>query len=254
MNSIRCLYYKPLLNSTSDAKIGRTKKRDMVQTKDGAIKCAAKKSDISVAEYLERIKVGLKKCTICKQWKSIESFTKDRSRFDGLKSKCRACDYKPKTNNVGVRERKLMAERGLRWCRKCRQWLKSEFVIKNGLCKPHEAEDARIRYATDEKYRRERRQHTYSRKRNCEPIKPEIQIQVLTEFDGRCAYCNASATTFDHIIPITKGGNSEIQNIVPACASCNSSKKNKNVFEWIEAKKLFVSERLKQRLEVLLKH
>jgi hypothetical protein len=39
----------------------------MAQTKDGAIKCAAKKADISVDEYLERTGAGLKKCTICKQ-------------------------------------------------------------------------------------------------------------------------------------------------------------------------------------------
>jgi hypothetical protein len=225
----------------------------MAQTKDGATKCAAKKAGIPVAEYLERTRAGLKKCTICKQWESVCCFAKDSSRFDGLKSKCRSCDYKPKTNNIGVRERRLMVKEGLRWCRKCRQWLKSELVIKSGLCKPHEAEDARMRYATNEKYRRERRQHTYSRKRNCEPIKPEIQIQVLIEFDERCAYCSASATTFDHIIPIIKGGNSALQNIVPACASCNPSKKDKNVFEWIEAKKLVVSGRLKQRLEVLFR-
>lgn len=225
----------------------------MAQTKNGAIKCAAKKAGISVAEYLERTESGLKKCTICKQWESVRCFAKDNSRFDGLKSKCCSCDYKPKTNNVGVRERRLMAEKDLRWCRQCRQWLKSELVVKNGLCKPHEAEDARIRYATDEKYRRERRQHTYSRRRNCEPIKPEVQIRVLIEFDEKCAYCSASATTFDHIIPIIKGGNSKLQNIVPACASCNPSKKDKNVFEWIEAKKLIVSDRLKQRLDVLFK-
>jgi len=223
----------------------------MAQTKDGAIKCAAKKAGISVAEYLERIEAGLKKCTICKQWKSISSFAKDRSRFDGLKSKCHDCDYKPKTNNIGVRERRLMRQKGLRWCRKCQQWLKSESVSKNGLCKPHEAENARFMYLNNEIYRRERQQHAHSRKRKCEPIKPQVQIQILVEFKGRCAYCDSLATTFDHIIPISQNGNSEIKNVVPACTFCNSSKKNKDVFKWIATKNISVSVKLKQRLKQL---
>lgn len=224
----------------------------MAQTKGGAIKCAAKKAGIAIEEYMQRIEAGLKKCTVCKQWKTSCFFTKDRSRFDGLKSKCRNCDYKPKTNNIGIRERRLMSQQGLRWCRQCQRWLNSELVAKNGLCKSHEAENARIRYATNARYRRERRQHTYSRKRKCEPITPEVQIQVLLEFDGRCAYCDAIATTFDHIIPISKGSNSNLPNIVPACTTCNPSKKNRDVFDWIKAKCITVSAKLEQRLKLLL--
>ncbi len=144
-----------------------------------------------------------------------------------------------------------MSKDGLRWCRSCKKWLLSEFVTKNGICKPHEAEEARIRYATNEKYRRERRQHTYSRKRNCEPIKPETQIQVLIEFNDMCAYCLQPATTFDHLIPISKYGGSDFENIVPACRKCNSSKGNKNVFEWIQQNQICVSDNLKKRLSKL---
>lgn len=223
----------------------------MAQTKNGAIKCAAKKAGITIDEYLQRTEAGLKKCTNCKQWKPSNYFAKDRSRFDSLKSKCRDCAYNSKTNNIGIRERRLMSQQGLRWCRKCQQWLSLGLVSKNGLCRPHEAEDARIRYATNDTYRRARRQHTYSRKRKCEPIMPEVQTQVLIEFDGKCAYCNSSATTFDHITPITKGGNSELQNIVLACTTCNPSKKNKDVFAWIEAKNVTVSAKLEQRLKQL---
>ena len=33
--------------------------------------------------------------------------------------------------------------------------------------------------------------------------------------------------TRDHVIPISKGGNNTKENIVPACGSCNSKKKDK---------------------------
>jgi len=225
----------------------------MAQTKDGAIKCAAKKAGITAEEYLQQVGAGLKKCTYCKKWKPKDYFSKDRSRYDGLKSKCRDCDYKPVTNNIGFRERRLKSQQGLRWCRRCQQWLNLEIVTKNGLCRPHEAEDARSRYASNDKYRRARRQHTYSRKRACEPITPEVQIHVSEEFDGKCAYCQEPATTFDHIIPITKGGSSKLDNIVPACAACNSSKKNKDVFDWIKAKHIAVSAKLEQCLKLLIR-
>ncbi len=41
----------------------------MAQTKQGAIKIAAKKANLSVEEYLRKVQKGLKKCTFCKEWK-----------------------------------------------------------------------------------------------------------------------------------------------------------------------------------------
>ena len=53
----------------------------------------------------------------------------------------------------------------------------------------------------------------------------------------QCAYCNAPfaefrEATWDHVIPVTKGGSFGIGNLVPCCGSCNSSKGNKTVMEW----------------------
>jgi 5-methylcytosine-specific restriction endonuclease McrA len=56
-----------------------------------------------------------------------------------------------------------------------------------------------------------------------------------SQYDNRCAYCGASGKmTDDHLTPITnRGGENVIENIVPACASCNSRKNQLTACEFI---------------------
>lgn len=63
----------------------------MAQTKEGAIKVAAQRAGITVPEYVSFISRGLKKCTICKEWKSINDFSTDRTRSDGRAARCNIC-------------------------------------------------------------------------------------------------------------------------------------------------------------------
>lgn len=52
--------------------------------------------------------------------------------------------------------------------------------------------------------------------------------------DGRtCAYCGKAADTIDHIIPRSKNGSDDESNIVPCCKSCNSSKKGKDLADFL---------------------
>jgi hypothetical protein len=55
----------------------------------------------------------------------------------------------------------------------------------------------------------------------------------LSEYEGRCAYCPATATSKDHVVPLALGGSDEIANIVPACKSCNSSKHALPLADWL---------------------
>lgn len=52
-----------------------------------------------------------------------------------------------------------------------------------------------------------------------------------------CYYCDVQSTdpsviTLDHVVPFARGGQNTIQNCVPACAACNSSKGNKTESEF----------------------
>ncbi|MDU0441539.1 HNH endonuclease [Staphylococcus haemolyticus] len=59
--------------------------------------------------------------------------------------------------------------------------------------------------------------------------------EALIYFDNKCAYClNETVLTRDHFIPIINGGNHTVDNIVPACKSCNCSKQDKDFDVWYE--------------------
>ena len=74
------------------------------------------------------------------------------------------------------------------------------------------------------------------------PIRPAIPSAdrrvILAKTSGKCVYCAVSLTTeaglpnsyhVDHVLPVIKGGADDIANLVPACATCNSSKRAKTL-------------------------
>lgn len=46
---------------------------------------------------------------------------------------------------------------------------------------------------------------------------------ILKMHDYCCAYCGDEANSVDHVIPVEKGGMDNIDNLVAACITCNSS-------------------------------
>lgn len=215
----------------------------MAQTKDGAIRAAASRVWITVDEYNKRVEAGGKWCTGCKSWIPSSQFGKDISRYDGLSARCFSCRRgKRKTDGPGRAERTAMQEKGLAWCRGCKAWASTE-LIRRGVCREHANQEDRERYASDRRYREKRRQKTYARKRNIDPVSLYI-ISLFTDYNSdspECVYCGNIADTWDHVKPVSKGGNSDVRNVLPACSSCNSSKNNRHVLEWIEGKGLNVS-------------
>jgi len=70
-------------------------------------------------------------------------------------------------------------------------------------------------------------------------LRPD-QWTALQEAWGGCAYCSATGTPLqrDCVLPVSRGGRYTLDNIAPACRSCNASKCNDEVTGWLRRKRL----------------
>lgn len=133
----------------------------------------------------------------------------------------------------------------------------SEFP-KNGVDKdgnPLYRDDCKVCYNIRRRENRAKKKHTDfigGQKRRGEET-PDFSHQEWKEclifFQGECAYCGATPRkgqrlTRDHLEPISSGGRTIQSNIVPACASCNSSKGAEDFREWFMKQPFFSQERL----------
>jgi len=66
------------------------------------------------------------------------------------------------------------------------------------------------------------------------------QWAALQEAWGGCAYCGAAGVPLqrDCVLPISRGGRYTLDNIAPACSSCNAGKCNDEVTGWLRRKRL----------------
>ncbi|AXV15090.1 hypothetical protein CYG48_04875 [Neorhizobium sp. SOG26] len=65
------------------------------------------------------------------------------------------------------------------------------------------------------------------------PLRPA----VMGKTGGCCFYCGGAAKAVDHFQPITKGGSDRLENLVPACSSCNNSKRDLTLEQWRNARR-----------------
>ena len=63
----------------------------------------------------------------------------------------------------------------------------------------------------------------------------QLMRQVVFERDGwQCVYCGmrSGTLTCDHVIPVSRGGGSTLDNLVTACLACNLEKATMTPKEW----------------------
>lgn len=76
--------------------------------------------------------------------------------------------------------------------------------------------------------------------------------EIKNKFNNKCAYCGKEKPlTQEHFIPVVKGGEYSINNILPVCKSCNCSKGKQDFFEWYPRYRYYSKKREKAILDHL---
>ena len=52
----------------------------------------------------------------------------------------------------------------------------------------------------------------------------KFRLKIFDAFEHKCAYCHRPAQSLDHVVPRHRGGQTIVENLVPACLRCNGSK------------------------------
>jgi 5-methylcytosine-specific restriction endonuclease McrA len=58
-----------------------------------------------------------------------------------------------------------------------------------------------------------------------------VRAAVLKRDEERCVYCGLPAITVDHVIPRSRGGSDDEDNLVACCSECNGGKGDKTPSE-----------------------
>lgn len=95
------------------------------------------------------------------------------------------------------------------------------------------------------------------RKRRMDAVEHDLdplQWEALKAAWAGCAYCGCtqSALQKDCVLPISRGGRYTLDNVVPACGSCNASKSNLEVTSWMRRKRYKESAFLTRFIEIRL--
>lgn len=216
--------------------------------------------------------IECKECSVCKNILPLEHFTKNKGTTDGLRARCRECDNKDQAIYKSTHRDELHAyskiyrEENRATVDKKRREYMHKFRTENPeIAKERQHtnytkhKDARLSYVCNymktEKGKEVKRIQTNKRRARIKKLLQKFNIsdweKCKMAFDNRCAYCGKELVLEqEHFIPTVMGGEYTSNNIIPACRSCNSSKNNRDFFDWY-IKQPFYS---KQREHKILKY
>ena len=167
---------------------------------------------------------GHKWCGRCEQALPFAAFLVDRSKRDGLRSQCRECE------NASKRVENMSAEQIERQRARCRVENRSAAQREQ-----HRKSSAAWALANPDKVLAKEQRRRAAKAGAPTDGHTAAELSAVLDERGleRCHYCGDVPEHIDHVKAIADGGAHAVANLVPACASCNSSKNAADVFDWL---------------------
>lgn len=167
-----------------------------------------------------------KTCSKCGVTRPLDEFQPNPAGRLGRKSTCRVCNRKAVKAWAGANPERALEKKRRSWDRHKDRLNEARRESRGD----HERELAREwRKRNPEKARNGNHQRRAAT-RNAPPAVLERIAYLLTQ---PCAYCGADQDIeIDHIIPLSRGGRHEADNLAAACPRCNRSKGNRLLDEW----------------------
>lgn len=180
------------------------------------------------------ISKGSKSCRICLEAFPLGKFPIRSNAKDGRRNECKACLVK-RTSGRDRREysRAYQAKNAEAIAKQRRD---NPSIRPAGYYREYRDANLEAVQANEQRYREANRHKETERRhtrRSVTPFTPEDRDYVRIVVNDPCVYCGGAGGTLEHIIPITAGGNNEWLNLAGACQSCNSSKNNKSLLDFM---------------------
>lgn len=219
-------------------------------------------------------------CSCCKLDfpSNEENFSKNCNGKDGLQGVCRKCANEKSAQYYNEHKEEVSIKRKLRYEKnkekeltKIRMYYKEHRlqILANTKIYQESRKEIHKQYVLERKdyFKQKTKEYKINNpdynKMNCQKRKArknsllsgytiEQWEECKKHFNNVCCYCGETKVlTQEHFVPLSYKGEFTINNIIPACQYCNSSKKNKNFFEWYPAYKGYSKKRERTILKYL---
>lgn len=176
----------------------------------------------------------MKRCNKCGNEKPLDDFAICRGSKDGRQITCRACKrehYLANKERYQARHRAWREANPGRNAELAREWRQAN---------PERAAQGVRRWNQENPERALERSRRRRARRQEATVESFTADELLASWAERglsgCTYCpDGEYEHADHVVPLARGGSHSIDNLVPACERCNTSKGAKLLADWLPA-------------------